>query len=134
MLRPMSAKPVERQQVIRAGDFKLSNRQQHLIKNAAVQILYSIKKELSKEPIDDYKTTIRYSLPTTFDIPNMSSKTLQRKIYYKVMTELEDGGFSVELVPDDQKTYLLISLYCQEEIADRDKEIQYLANRTRKQT
>ena len=64
----------------------------------------TILKTMKSEVIEASKngsTNVIVSVPTNFNIINMSNQTAQTIIYHRLITELEDKGFNVKISLND---------------------------------
>jgi hypothetical protein len=67
---------------------------------------------------------IRYPLPSTFDIPNMSSVEARRKIHANIISDLacEERGFIVRYIKSELKYYVEVKWMSNEEFIQTEHE------------
>ena len=89
-----------------------------------------ILKELStsiQTAHDNGQYEIISELPITFDIPNMSNASAQRKVWYHVLSTLKLQGYTIALKMSNVQCISKISWVTVEEKTTIDRENQFIA-------
>ena len=110
--------------VIDANKLRHSNIQKKALKENIIQILRKINDELSVSHREGYHKIVT-TLPTVFDIPNMSNTVSQRIIWFKVIQHLLEKHFRVDIYPTKNFCKLRITW-----ITKEDEEMISIQNKT----
>jgi len=119
--------------MIRASKFKTNEAQKHVIKKEVSDIIKSIDSELILAHANGKQEAI-LRVPIHFNIPHMNNKDAQRVIYYNILIDLIAREFNPVIEMKENETIFYVKWISPEEEEEIQKQTEYLARYTKKDT